>query len=65
MFATIHLLIFGLFLLIYFLISLALLYHWLRYTVSPVVFLYTSIIYLGITAPLIMVMLVTVLNINN
>ena len=60
MLANIHSIVLWLTVLAYFLLSLALLYHWYKYTINPGVFLFTSILYLGLTAPLILLMAVAV-----
>jgi len=61
MLATVHSIIFLSTLFLYLLLSLALLYHWYKYTINPNVFLFTTIIYLGLTASLSFVMAVSIM----
>ena len=62
MLQAMHTIAFLLILLVYFTVSLALLYHWYKYTIYPKVFAVTSIVYLASTLPLIIVMALSLLS---
>jgi len=60
MLANIHSIILWLTILLYFLITITLFYHWYKYTINPSVFLFSVIIYLGLTAFPLLLMAVAV-----